>query len=66
MELYPCSARTTGVRLGLRVVAPSRAIDDLIAHGFVPQRPKLQERRSSPSVYVIKDPDGNTVELEAG
>jgi lactoylglutathione lyase len=65
LELYPANQRPTGgLRLGLRLPSAASVLDRLLAAGFLAERPGLIERKDGPSVCLIRDPDGNVIELE--
>lgn len=66
LELYPCARETSPIRVGLRVSDPCGAIAALLADGLLSEQVELQKRGgSSPDVYLVRDPDGNVVELES-
>jgi lactoylglutathione lyase len=62
LELYPCGKEAPGrVRLGFQVDSVDRVVAELQSAGVMPVRPPQPSpwgRRA-----VIRDPDGNTVEL---
>jgi len=66
LELYPATNRspaTGGLRLGLQVPDAAAAIEGLLAGGFLQERPSVARVEGAASVYVVRDPDGNAVEL---
>lgn len=65
-ELYPRrrgALPAGGLRLGFIVSDVASALGNLQARGF-DLTPRHVKRSDSPSVWVINDPDGNTVELQ--
>ena len=64
IELYPTTKPTGGVRLGLRIPTPRAALAELVSSGLLLEQPAFVERRCGPNVCVVRDPDGNAVELE--
>jgi catechol 2,3-dioxygenase-like lactoylglutathione lyase family enzyme len=65
IELYPTKAPTASLRVGLRIPTPEIAVQSLMSSGFLKEAPSYITRDSGPSVCVVRDPDGNTVELSA-
>jgi transcriptional regulator with XRE-family HTH domain len=63
LELYPTDTPPSPVRLGLRVPAISRAMEDLVSSGCLHETPSYISRDSGTRVCIIRDPDGNTLEL---
>lgn len=64
-ELYPAGSHPVGgVRLGLRLSDAERALSGLSALG-PSQRPPTRVSRPDGPVWVVRDPDGNAVEISA-
>lgn len=65
-ELYPCTGRAvpSTVRLGLRLSDAKSAIDRLRSEGLLREAPRMVDRECAPTVCIVKDPDGNSIELE--
>jgi len=67
-ELYPCTNKVVpgGIRLGLQLPSTHDAIQGLLSAGMLSERPRFVERSPGPNVCVVRDPDGNAVELVLG
>jgi transcriptional regulator with XRE-family HTH domain/catechol 2,3-dioxygenase-like lactoylglutathione lyase family enzyme len=67
-ELYPCTSRAVpgSIRLGLQLPSIHNAIQELLSAGMLSERPQFVERSPGPNVCVVRDPDGNAVELVLG
>lgn len=67
-ELYPCTNRSVlgSIRLGLQIPSTHDAIQGLVSTGMLSERPQFVERSPGPNVCVVRDPDGNAVELVLG
>jgi lactoylglutathione lyase len=68
LELYPCSNRAApgGIRLGLQIASIHDAIQKLLSAGMLSGQPQFMERSQGPDICVVRDPDGNAVELILG
>jgi transcriptional regulator with XRE-family HTH domain len=65
MELYPCterSPRSSRLRFGFQ--ARKDAIDRLCSSGFLKERPRVIRSLPQSKVYLVRDPDENSIELE--
>ncbi|MBL4846145.1 MAG: XRE family transcriptional regulator [Planctomycetes bacterium] len=65
-EIYPCRRGTESVgdlRLGFVVPDAQGIFQELEERGFEPC-PKYEDRLNSPSVWVLRDPDGNAIEIQ--
>jgi catechol 2,3-dioxygenase-like lactoylglutathione lyase family enzyme len=66
VELYPTKKSPTGGgRIGLRVPTPRRAVERLLASGHISDRSVTLRREPEAEVLLVRDPDGNDVELSA-
>jgi transcriptional regulator with XRE-family HTH domain/catechol 2,3-dioxygenase-like lactoylglutathione lyase family enzyme len=66
VEIYPTKRKTTGGgRLGLRVPAPKTVVNRLLSAGHLPEQPAYAKRDPASEVFVVRDPDGNELELSA-
>ena len=64
LELYPTKRPTGDLRLGFCVPSATTVVDNLLAAGFLAERPQFIEREGGSNVCLVHDPDGNVVELE--
>lgn len=65
VELYPTKQKTGGGRLGLRIPGLTRAMGELRSSGQLLREPTKVCGQGGQEVFVIRDPDGNDVELSA-
>lgn len=49
---------------GLRVSTEAQSVEQLLEAGLLGERPRVEKREDGPDVWVVRDPDGNAVELE--
>lgn len=66
MEIYPGTGSHArgGLRLGIQLPRASAAIERLVAAGFLTEHPSVLRRQHRAEVYLVRDPDGNSIELE--
>jgi catechol 2,3-dioxygenase-like lactoylglutathione lyase family enzyme len=66
VELYPTKTRPTGGgRIGLRIARPNLAVDRLLSSGHLSERSVSLRREPRAEVLLVRDPDGNDIELSA-
>jgi len=66
MEIYPTKRPVTGGnRLGLRLQTPAAAIERLQLAGYLPNGSAPLNRGTSSQAFMVRDPDGNELELSA-
>ncbi|HEY6560147.1 MAG TPA: helix-turn-helix domain-containing protein [Polyangiaceae bacterium] len=66
VEIYPTKRRMTGGgRFGLRVPAPRTAVERLMSSGHLSDAPVSVQRAACSETFVVRDPDGNDVELSS-
>jgi catechol 2,3-dioxygenase-like lactoylglutathione lyase family enzyme len=67
-ELYPCTNKAVpgSIRLGLQLPSTHDVIQELLSARMLSERPRFVERSPGPNVCVVRDPDGNAVELVLG
>ena len=63
LELYPTRNRREPIRIGLRLATLESAVAALATAGFLEGAPSYVSRDAGTRVCVVRDPDGNTVEL---
>ena len=66
VEIYLTKHKPTGgCRLGLRIPAPKVAVERLLSSGHISERPVSVARELGGEVLMVRDPDGNELELSA-
>ncbi len=64
LELYPATRRVGGLRFGLSLPAITSALEHLETSGLLSVPTQTIDGEAGSRTYVIRDPDGNAVELE--
>jgi transcriptional regulator with XRE-family HTH domain len=65
MELYPCTESSSGRnRLRLGFEAHKQVLERLLASGLLKQPPRIIRSQPRSDVYLVRDPDENSIELE--